>query len=387
MNFRHNYAATADRGIETKIERVYGVDLFRFFAAFLVVGVHVFRVSVDMDPANGLNVACFVSSFFYTILFCAVDCFGIISGYVGYSDKGACPKISNLLVLWVQAVFYYLFCYIVFYTMGISSSSQLLWCFFPVTKGNNWYLIAYFEMMLLIAPAINLIIKHSSKRMNFGMMCWVFFLTSFFSLSKGFLFSNPFALNDGYSAIWLGILYFYGASIRKFGWLNRIGKKKGFLLCLLIMMLMAIWRILVPKLLQVLVHAPKGQDFWYNYTSPAIVLLAVTLLLSFEKMKVPVRMIPTVRRLSASTFGIFIFHVTIFDAVIRPIILPITDYPGLVQPFAALIAAFLIVIICAVLDLIRDCIFKLLKIRKGADAIERLLCSILTEIENNICHS
>jgi hypothetical protein len=91
--------------------------------------------------------------------------------------------------------------------------------------------------------------------------------------------------------------------------------------------------------------------------------------------------------LSASTFGIFIFHVTIFDAVIRPIILPITDFPGLVQPFAALIAAFLIVIICAVLDLIRDWIFKLLKIRKGADAIERLLCSILTGIENNTCHS
>ena len=383
--YRDDYTTTADVVMETKKERVYGIDLFRFFAAFLVVGVHVFRVSVDMDPANGSDAAYFISSFFYAVLFCAVNCFGIISGYVGYNDNGTYPKVSNLLVFWGQAVFYRFLGYIISSTKGLSSFSHFMLCFFPVTKGNNWYLIAFFEMMLLMAPGINSIVKHSSRRMNFRMLCWVFILTSVFSLTKGFLFSNPFALNDGYSAIWLGILFFYGASIRKFGWLQRIEKRKGFLLCLSILLFMAIWRTFVPKILQVLIHVPKGRDFWYDYTSPAIVLLAVTLLISFEKMKIPVKLIPTVQRLSATTFGIFILHVTVFDSVIRPCIRPIIELPAVIQPFAALMATFFIVILCLLLDMIRDQIFKWLKLRKGADAIERLLWNFLIGIENKVC--
>lgn len=367
-----------------KTARNYGVDLFRIFAAFLVVGVHVFGVCVDMQPTNGSDLTYFTSSFFYSLFFCAVNCFGLISGYVCYRDNAPLVRISSLQGFWIEAVFYRILCLVLLHFSGISYAvlSQFIFCFFPITKGNNWYLIAYFETMLIMAPAINYAVEHSSRKANFEMMAWVFFLTSVINLAKGVLDFNLFALNDGYSSIWLSILYFYGASIRKQRWFQNISARKGFLFCLLMMFAMASWRTFIPRVFQLLIQMPKGREFWYDYTSPVIVAMSIALLISFEKLSVPHRIVPVIRKVSATTFGIFIFHVTIFGPIIRPAINPILSLPYILQPFVAMLVTLIIVIICTFVDLIRTRLFYFLKIGRVIDDFNQRVWNLYINIEN-----
>ena len=369
-----------------KNERNNGVDLFRVVAAFLVVGVHVFGACVDMQPTDGSDLPYFVSSFFYSLLFCAVNCFALISGFVCYRDKAPLVRVSSLQNVWIEAVFYRVLCLILLHITGLiyAELSQLYTCFFPITKGNNWYLIAYFETMLIMAPAINYSVEHSSKKANLEMIVWIFMLTSVINLAKGVLDFNLFSLNDGYSSIWISILYFYGASIRKHGWFQKIRARDGFLFCFFMMLAMAMWRTIVPKIFQLLIHVPKGRNIWYDYTSPAIVAMSVALLISFVKLSIPDRMIPVIRKISSTTFGIFIFHVTIFGTIIGPAVLPIQRLPKLLQPFVALLATFVIVASSSALDLMRIRLFKYLKIGKTFDQVNQWIWSIFLRLEKKV---
>ena len=52
--------------------------------------------------------------FLYAAAYCAVDIFGLISGYVGYSDEEKPFKMKNYALLWLQTVFLGLLVTVVF---------------------------------------------------------------------------------------------------------------------------------------------------------------------------------------------------------------------------------------------------------------------------------
>ena len=70
--------------MEKIIKRNYGIDALRLISMFMVVVLHVLGQGGVLKAAkNGQYI---ISWLLEIIAYCAVNCYAIISGYVGYSD-------------------------------------------------------------------------------------------------------------------------------------------------------------------------------------------------------------------------------------------------------------------------------------------------------------
>ena len=121
-------------------ERNYGIDLLRIISMFMVLMLHF----IPIDIGDALSIKEQVLYFFECACYCAVNCYALISGYVGIRKKEL--KYSNLIYLWIQVVFYSLMSYLILMIMGDTSFSvkSFIKLFRPVFNGTYWYFTAYF---------------------------------------------------------------------------------------------------------------------------------------------------------------------------------------------------------------------------------------------------
>ena len=83
--------------------RNYGIDLLRIVSMFLVCLIHVLGHGGVLGATSRLSAEYEIAWFLGICAFCAINCFAMISGYVGFNKKF---KFSNLVNLWLQVVFY-----------------------------------------------------------------------------------------------------------------------------------------------------------------------------------------------------------------------------------------------------------------------------------------
>ena len=118
-----------------------GIDLLRLLAFAYVVVLHTLG-------HGGIMGACTHGSHQYMLCagmeiwaYCAVNLFGLISGYVGYTGNPEKPfrrRVFSYLELWLQVVFYAVLPSVVIYFAmpGTITVSDILKGFLPVTTGQ-----------------------------------------------------------------------------------------------------------------------------------------------------------------------------------------------------------------------------------------------------------
>ena len=84
-------------------EKNYGIDALRILSMFMVVGLHIFNAGGVLDATERFSSRYEVGWLFQNAMFCAVDVFALISGYVWACAK---YKYRNIIELWLQVVFY-----------------------------------------------------------------------------------------------------------------------------------------------------------------------------------------------------------------------------------------------------------------------------------------
>ena len=84
-----------------KKERNYGIDLLRIVSMIMVVLLHVLGAGGLLEATFGINNK--IVWLLEVFAFCAVNCYALISGYVGVNSKF---KLSNILILWLQVFIY-----------------------------------------------------------------------------------------------------------------------------------------------------------------------------------------------------------------------------------------------------------------------------------------
>ena len=96
-----------------KDSRNYGIDLLRIISMLGVVFLHVLGhggiLSLDLSPVN-FSMVWFIEILAYP----AVNCFVLISGYIGYKEEKIFPKIKNLLNLAFTVAFYSVSSFLIF---------------------------------------------------------------------------------------------------------------------------------------------------------------------------------------------------------------------------------------------------------------------------------
>ena len=190
--------------------RIFGIDLLRIASMLGVVFLHVLGhggiLNLKHSTINFSTVW-----FWETLAYPSVNCFVLVSGFVGYKDDNIYPKLKNLLSLLFTVAFYSIGIFLVFTWLGMEpfGLKALAKTLLPTIYKKYWFFSIYFGLFLL-SPLLNLLVQKSNSKQAFGDVC-VFLLLSVISTIY-----DTFSMQDGYSLAWFIFIYLIGAIIKKY---------------------------------------------------------------------------------------------------------------------------------------------------------------------------
>ena len=360
--------------------RQQGMDRLRILAACFVVGIHLFALLGDMNGTGGASLL--INALVYALVFCAVNCFGLLSGWLGWREEGYSLRLKSLILLWLQFVFYRVFFLLVPALAGIADAS-FADVFLPVTRRVNWYMTAYFEMMLL-APAINLIVSRVSRGVNAAVCLALLALTAASTLLRSVMDCDPFLLGEGYNWMWLAALYFLGASLRRHGWFSGAPAKGLYAALAAALLLTAGWRWAMQSFFSPASFPGNTGKLFYSYTSPTVVVASVCLLLLHARMRPSARMGRLIEKASSAALGVFLLHTTVWSWLIAPCAGLLSPLPQSFAWLNVLSSALVITLLCIPVDLARAWIFRKLHIPALAGRIQTQVFALCSKASNKI---
>jgi surface polysaccharide O-acyltransferase-like enzyme len=202
--YNNNYREIqSDESNEKKIiNRNYGIDLLKIISMLNIIILHInlFSRNLSFKLINPRNKIAWRME---ALSYWSVNCFGMISGIVGYKRY----RMSNLIYLWFQVAFYSILITLIisFIKKFNVNKRDLFLSFFPILIKRHWYVNAYFSMYLFL-PFLNNGINALQKT-ELRNIIFIFF--AFFSLYNIIAViydkENYHFLNNGYSTLWLMI--------------------------------------------------------------------------------------------------------------------------------------------------------------------------------------
>ena len=362
---------------ENKAPRNRGIDALRILATLMVLILHVLNIGEVMNQLPPEGPAYWVCVTLFVGAFCAVNCYGLISGYVGvYARYRYCKLIS----LWLQIVFINLL------GLGVAAFRRSLvpadlWrAFFPLLHRSYWYFTAYCGLYFLL-PVLNRGLRTLNPRQARALF-WP--LAILFSLLPTLTNADMFVTQVGYSVIWLVVLYLLGACIRQ-GQL--FARAPGWALlgsyCLSTGLSVLVRWLLREEpftLFQVSYHG----NTLISYTAPTILLCSIVLLVGFSRMNIRgKRSGSIIAALAPTSFGIYILHM---QNDLRPLLFGLPLFGWIAQQNAAvvalmvLLAALALFLLCAAVEKLRQYLFRILRIQNALEKLEdRLFGSLWAE--------
>lgn len=342
-------------------KRDYGIDLLRIVATYMIIILHILGVGgiiYTIDNSSRVYVMSWGLEFF---AYCAVNCYALISGYVGLKSKF---RFFNILNLWCQVVVTSGIITLIGWFLGVNIGLRnMLEVFVPVIAKTYWYFTAYVGLFLL-TPFLNRLIETLDKKTAKYLLLTLFVL---FSVLPIFGDSDMFYVNYGYSAAWLIILYLAGAIIKKFFADTNISRKFWLVMYVAAVLITLISKLGIEYLLTKSPNFMYDSNFLMNYNSPTMVLAAVSLLYVFANLKVK-KMEKIIRLLAPFTFGIYIIHThpIVWDYILANRFEGFVNYGPIALVLLVLGTAIFILIICVVLEYIRQKYLLCLKFRTYA---------------------
>ncbi len=362
-------------------KRNYNVDLFRSLAAVLVVLLHVLLQGGILENTSPSSAKHWAAWFFEIAAYCAVDCFALISGYL---MVGKSIKLRNIFKLWFQVLSYSLLITLLFFAFVPASRSikSLVLSLLPVLSKQWWYVSAYFALFFFI-PFLNKAIENISQQTYkkflivaiIGVCCLSPVLYTVFYI-------DTFTLDNGYSAIWLMLVYMFGAYIRKYDLREKITASRSLLGFFAMIILTFAFRIIVYFATERIFGQAKYYDMLVSYVSVTILLSAVFLFLFCLNIKIKENAEKLIAFISPAALGVYLIHVhpLIFEGILKDAFVSFTDKSLIAMLACVILATLAIFAVCAVIELLRIRVFKLIKIDSLCIFIENKLKGLYLKV-------
>lgn len=195
-------------------KRILWIDLLRIISMLMVVILHICMQGGVLHSFSVGSAGYFLSWLLESFCYCAVNCYALITGYIMYNPNKKF-NYSRIIPLWLQ-VFFYCVCILLLFSFlkPESLTMSVLNYLMPVTNNIYWYFTAYFGMFFFI-PFMNILAEKLDKKQFTTLAATMFVVFSFVPFT--FTDKDPFYTKNGYSMLWLVILYFAGAYIKRFG--------------------------------------------------------------------------------------------------------------------------------------------------------------------------
>lgn len=324
--------------------RIFGIDLLRIIATFMIVTLHVLSFGGILE--NSMNGMQPIWWFIYIISFCSVDCYAIISGYVNYKLEYSKKTFYKLLKMWLHVLFYTVLITFLFsvFMPDIIEKENWINAFFPIVRQEYWYMTAYFIIFLLM-PLINVILAKLNRRVVEIVLILLIFV---YMGIKSVLKYNVFVISD---VILLLSLYILGAYLRRMKVIDKLNVSHGIILFFAMLIGTYITRIF------------NCYMFIHN-DSPTIVLEALSLFIIFNKLRLNNSLvISLIKYFAPVTLGVYLIHTN--HLVLHNIIGIFTEPIRVDNKFVVLIGTFVIIllifVVCSLIDRLRILFIKGLK--------------------------
>ncbi len=356
--------------------RNYGVDLLKILTMILVICCHLLSHGGCLSAAEPFSLRYEVLNLLYSAAMPCVNIYMMITGFLYHNRR---TRLETLIGLWTEAAFFAILAPAVLKAAGAEiGTKEIVKGLFPVITVQSWFFTAYFALFFLI-PALNRIVDQ--RRLACTTLAGALFCFSLLqSLAHDY---DLFGLGGGYSLLWMIMMYLCGAFIGRYGapaWLTQ--RRAALLLTLSICMTLS-----ANNILCFLHDTPVGalwpRNFFYNHTSPTILLSAFCMICLFTRMEIRPeairRALPT---LAACTFGVYLLHDNGFvrDMLIVGRFAVLTERSAFSMILLLLLSALLIFAACTAVDLLRDRLFRALGVPRLAKKLARLVESCFTKI-------
>ncbi len=356
-------------------ERNHGIDILRVLSMLCIICLHVLNNGGGLVDSQNLDVTSAILRFFISIAYCSVNVFAMITGYL-YIQRSS-VKCSNLVKLIVTMFFYCIIATALFFVFkrdAFSDLKTILYSVFPPIAGKYWYFVCYTLVFLLI-PSLNKFVSVISKKQYSSLIVMLFVL---FSVISTVGLNDYFRINTGYSPFWLIFCYLVGGYVKLYTNENENRKRGWIYLSLFLainMLVVGIWAVTV-----ILFNKPLGFETVVGYVSPLTVCNAVLVLLLFSGIRVKNNVVKKiVLSLSGGAFDVYMIHCQML--VMAVFIENKFNFVATLSPIYA-IAVLLgvmagIYLICYVVYLIKDLIFKVVLINRFCDFVGKKLDHVL----------
>ena len=365
-------------------ERNHGIELLRIFAMLLAAVLHILKKGGVITASEG-NLAAYSTVWLLeAAAYCAVNCYALISGYVGYSDRPKPLRLARFIELWLQVVFYSVIITTVYCIAGVGSVgvSDFADAFLPVTSKQYWYFTAYIGMFFFI-PLLNALVRRLNRRALVSLCIMLIAVFSLYDTFASFWKKDPLALVGGHSPLWLGVLYIFGAAMKKLRVPESMSSKKALLIYASAAVFTALFKITGDRLLRFVPGSLFVRD-----TSPTVLLCAAALLVAFARFKPGRKLTEFAVLFAPAAFGVYLLHVSplAFEHVIGNRFAFIGRLPFPLIPFAVLASAGVILAVGLAADKVRILLFKALGVpkmcRKAEKSIRRLWMHVVDAAAN-----
>ena len=359
-----------------KKERNYGIDLLRVISMLFVVILHSLgqggilnNVVID---SNQYMCGWFLKSF----VFCAVNIFALISGYVAYTGKDKRVKYSRFFNLWMQVVFYGLLITIIFNIIKpeLVTTNNYIEAILPVLNNSYWYVTAFAGLYILM-PFLNKAINYCEESTLKKLFVSILIIFSTFATYFGI-----FDLNRGYSFVWLVLMYIMGAIIKKCDIGKNIKTYQAFLGILVLSLITFLYRIYSNE--YKVLNRTIEKDLLINYTSPTILGISILYVISFSKFKFNDSIKNIITFFSTSAFSIYIINTNVFIwfNVMENLFAKYAKKSSIKILVYVLGFSVVFVIGSVLIDKIRILIFKIIKADKACEKMEKISNKVITKL-------
>ena len=216
----------------------------------------------------------------------------------------------NLFYLLFETFFYNFGIAFFFKKTKVGIVNDLINFLFPLFISDYWYFNSYFTMYFFL-PLLNKGIKSMEKREMGFFNLSLFLLFSCFAqirhYSKRFR-KDFFLFVNGFTYMWLTILYFYGSYFGRFE--NEFGNHNKyifFLINCLILFFLAFLRSTI--IIYRIFHKLKGTNMIVEYTSPSNVIISICFINILSHLEIKKNVFQKIISFfSPLTFGIYLIH-------------------------------------------------------------------------------
>lgn len=348
-------------------DRLSNFELMRIISMFMIIITHIILYAIKLDNVNP-DIK-FLFDICKSLIVVHVNSFILLSGY--FQCKSAF-KLSKLIKLNDQVLFYKIVIFILFTIFGLISINavDVYRNFFPFDLDSYWFIRVYI-LLYIFSPYLNIIINNIDKRNYRLLLLLMFFLFSVLSSMTKQQALTTSTVNNGFSFTSFIFLYFVGAYFRNYPIENtyygkKYSKKLLQLIFIFLFFLLALFNFTLHETFGQLLNAGKLTSYisdiivWCfdKYDNPLVVLGSICYFRIFYFMNFKNKII---NKISSTAFGVYLIHENIY---VREFVYDLFKFPNKILSSKIFIhiflAAIIIFIVCSLIEIIRQYLFKLI---------------------------